>query len=184
MSGRSSDWLLRQLPYGMLSEDFFVRFVSIFQEEAGTLLQHAENLPYLADVDLTPTAMVRHMGEWLGLPGIDASYPPDAQRRILRTAAATLQWRGTVTGVTRMLELYSGGPVQVTEGGGVFHEGEAPDGPAWVVLEVESTGPLGERDLVALVLDEVPAQVHVEVRVAGRRVWPVLDEDVEEVRAS
>lgn len=172
MTGRPEDWLLRQLPQAMLAEDFFVRFVSIFQAEAGTLLAHADNLPHLADVGVTPTAMVREMGRWLGLPGIDASYPPEAQRRILRTAAATLQWRGTVAGLERVLELYSGGPVRIREGGGVFPEGTAPDGPAWVEIDVDSTGPLSESDFLTLVLDEVPASVRAEIRVGGRRLWP------------
>lgn len=181
MSGRPADWLLRQLPHGMLAEDFFVRFVSIFQAQAETLLQHADNLPYLADIDLAPAEMVQEMARWLGLPGIDASYPPDAQRRILRTAAQTLQWRGTVAGLTRLLELYSGGPVRVTDSGGVFAEGEVPDDVAWTVLEVEATGPLAEADFLALVLDEVPAHVHVEIRVAGRRIWPALAAHEEEL---
>ena len=184
MNARPSDWLLRQLPHGMLAEEFFVRFVSIFQEQAGTLLQHADNLPYLADIDLAPTQMVQEMARWLGLPGIDASYPPDTQRRILRTAAQTLQWRGTVAGLTRLLELYSGGLARVTDSGGVFAEGEAPDDVAWVVLEVESTGPLGEGDFLALVLDEVPAHVLVEVRVGGQRIWPVPAAEHEEELAS
>lgn len=174
MTGRPEDWLVRQLPQGMLAEDFFVRFVSIFQEEAGTLLAHADNLPYLAEIGLTPTAMIRQMAHWLGLPGIDASFSPEAQRRILRTAAATLQWRGTRAGLERLLELYSGAPARIREGGGVFREGEAPDGRAWVVLEVDSTGPLGEADFLTLVLDEVPAAVRTEVRVGGRQIWPAL----------
>jgi len=169
---RHEDWLLRQLPAAMLSEDFFVRFVSIFQEQAGTLVAHADNLAHLADVRLTPTEMVRWMAQWLGLPGIDPGYSEEAQRRILKTAAATLQWRGTTTALTRLLELYSGGAVTVSEGGGIFEQGEAPVGPAWVVMEVESTGLLEEADFLSLVLDEVPAHVHAEIWVAQRRVWP------------
>ena len=181
MTGRPADWLLRQLPHGMLAEDFFVRFVSIFQAQAETLLQHADTLPYLVDVDLAPTEMVQEMAHWLGLPGIDESYPPQTQRRILRTASQTLQRRGTVTGLTRLLELYSGGPARVTDSGGVFAEGQAPDDVPWVVLEVGSTGPLAESDFLALVLDEVPAQVHVAVVVGGRRIWPAPVEQEEEL---
>ncbi|WP_034648977.1 phage tail protein [Cellulomonas sp. HZM] len=184
MTGRAPDWLLRQLPHGMLAEDFFVRFVSIFQAQAETLLQHADNLPHLADPDLTPPAMVREMGRWLGLEGIDASYPEAAQRQILRTASATLQWRGTLAGLRRLVELYSDGPVRVSESGGVFAEGEAPDDVAWVVVETASTGPLSEADLVALVLDEIPAHVHAEVRVAGRVVWPQQAQEHESELAS
>jgi phage tail-like protein len=172
MTARREDWLVRQLPQAMLAEDFFVRFVSLFQAQADTLVQHADNVEHLADRRLTPEPMVRFMSQWLGLPGIDGSFATDAQRRILGTAAATLQWRGTRRGLVQLLELYSDGPVTVDEGGGVFEEGAAPPGDAWVRLGVESTGPLEEADFVRLVLDEVPAHVHVEIAVAGRTVWP------------
>jgi phage tail-like protein len=172
MTARHEDWMLNQLPAGMLSEDFFVRFVRIFQAQAGTLLAHADNLPYLADRRITPPAMVRWMGEWLGLAGIDASFSEELQRQILATAGATLQWRGTTEGLRHLLELHSGGPVTVNEGGGVFEAGTAPDGPAWVVMEVQSTGLLEEADFLQLVLDEVPAHVHAEIWIGARRAWP------------
>jgi phage tail-like protein len=181
---RPEDWLLRQLPAGMLSEDFFVRFVSIFQAQAGTLVAHADNLDHLADVQLTPPAMIRWMSQWLGLPGIDGGFGEDVQRRILTTAAQTLQWRGTATGLTAMLELYSGGPVSVTEGGGVFEQGAAPVGPAWVVLQVQSTGLYEEADFLSLVLDEVPAHVHAEIWVGQRRIWPTVEHLAERELAS
>ena len=38
------DWLVNQLPGGLLAEDFFVRFVRIFQAQAETLLSHADNV--------------------------------------------------------------------------------------------------------------------------------------------
>lgn len=187
MTGRREDWLVRQLPQAMLAEDFFVRFVSLFQAQAETLVQHADNLEHLADRKLTPEPMIRYMSQWLGLPGIDGSFSPEAQRRILGTAAATLQWRGTRRGLVHLLELYSGGAVTVDEGGGVFEEGTAPAGDAWVSLGVESTGPLDEADFVRLVLDEVPAHVHVRIVVGGRTVWPVgaqSDDEVEGELAS
>ncbi len=170
--GRHDDWLLTQLPAGMLSEDFFVRFVRIFQEQAGTLLAHADNLPYLADRDITPPVMVRWMAQWLGLDPIDPGFTEPVQRKILETAGATLQWRGTTTGLRRLLELYSGGTVMISEGGGVFAPGTAPVGPAWVVMEVQSTGLLAESDFLQLVLDEVPAHVHAEIWIGERRAWP------------
>ena len=56
--------------------------------------------------------------------------------------------------------------------GGIFEQGEAPVGPAWVVMEVPSTGLLEEADFLSLVLDEVPAHVQAEIWVARRRIWP------------
>lgn len=171
--GRRPDWLVGQLPAGMLSEDFFVRFVRIFQEEAETLLAHADTLPHLADPRLAPIEMVRYMAQWLGTPGVDDSYGETAQRAVLLMIARTLPWRGTRYALERLLELYSGAPATVEEGGGVFRQGACPDDAAWVRLITASTGPLPAEDFLDLVLDEVPAHVRVEVVVAGERIWPV-----------
>jgi len=172
---RGTDWLVGQLPAGMLSDDFFVRFVRIFQEQAETLLTHADSLPHLADPQLAPPEMVRYMAGWLGGPGIDDSYADIAQRRILQTFARTLPWRGTRDGLTMLLELFSGASVSITDGGGIFEEDEAPDDVAWVRLEVASTGPLLENDFLTLVLDEVPAHVRCEIVVGGQLIWPRVD---------
>lgn len=169
-----SQWLLNQLPVGMTSDDFFTRFVSIFQEQGGTLLAHADNLEHLADPTVTPPAMVRWMATWIGLEGIEESLPEPLQREILAASARMLAWRGTRSGLQAFLELFSGGPATVQDGGGVWREGEAPDDAAWVVMHVESTGGLPESDFVALVADEVPAHVRAELWVDGRRVWPAV----------
>ena len=83
-------WLLDQLPVGMVSDDFFARFVQIFQEEAGTLVAHGENLPHLADPTVAPPAMVRWLASWIGLDGIDPGLPEATQRRMVTTAARTM----------------------------------------------------------------------------------------------
>jgi phage tail-like protein len=164
--------MLNQLPTGMLSDDFFTRFVSIFQAEAGTLLAHGDNLEHLVDPTVTPPAMVRWAATWIGLDAIDPALPEAMQRRILATASRTLAWRGTRSGLQAFLELFSGGPAVVEDGGGVWRQDEAPDDAAWVILRVGSTGGMPEQDFVALVADEVPAHVRAELWVDGRRVWP------------
>ncbi|SEE66125.1 phage tail protein [Ruania alba] len=171
-SARQHDWLVGQLPAGMLADDFFVRFVRIFQAEAHTLLSHADTLPHLADPRLAPIEMVRYLSGWLAAPEVDDAYGPHAQRQMLLTVAKTLPWRGTRKALVTLLELYSGAPVTISESGGVFDQGRAPDGARWVRLEVTSTGPLAEEDFVELVRDEVPAHVGVEIVVAGRQIWP------------
>ena len=169
---RSPQWLINQMPVGMLESDFFVRFVSIFQEIGSSLLEDADNIDYLADVSVTPEPMLRWLGSWIGTDTIDESLDEATKRRIVAGAATTLTWRGTVRGLTRFLELISGGPVEVTDGGGVWREGEAPTDTAWVRMQVESTGWLAEHDFVELVRDEVPAHVRAELYVGERRVWP------------
>lgn len=171
-SSRSPLWLLNQLPVGMLDDEFFVRFVSIFQEIGTSLLANADNIDYLADASVAPDAMVRWLGSWIGTEAIDPSLADTLQRRIVAGAAATLAWRGTASGLTRFLELISGGPAEVSDGGGVWRDGEAPADTAWVRMRVESTGWMPERDFVDLVRDEVPAHVYAELYVGERRVWP------------
>jgi phage tail-like protein len=173
---RSPQWLLNQLPVGMLDSDFFVRFVSIFQELGSSLLENADNIDYLADVTVAPDAMVRWLGSWIGTETIDPSLHDEVQRRIVAGASATLTWRGTTRGLARFLELTSGGPVEVEDGGGVWREGDAPADTAWVRMRVESTGWLAESDFVDLVRDEVPAHVYAELYVGDRRVWPADEE--------
>ena len=179
---RTDDWLLNQLPAALASEDFFARFVRIFQSQGSTLLAHADNVPHLADPDVAPVELVQWMTRWLGSPGLDQSYPDQMHRAVLRTAAATLQWRGTRRGLVALLDLITGGGVRVSESGGVWPQDESPDGPPWVRIEIDDVGMLAEADLVAMVLDELPAHVRVEIIVADRVAWPMVPESVEGAR--
>lgn len=169
---RPPDWLLRQLPVGLLGEDFFVRFVSLFQAEAETLLAHADNLPHLADPQVTPRAMVRHMASWIGLPELDASEDLARHRELLLLGAQALPWRGTRRGLLAMIEALTGQRATVRDGGGVFATGELPPDPAWVEIDVNGTGSLDAAAFMSLVRDEIPAHVRCTVRVGGEQIHP------------
>lgn len=177
IGARNPQWLLHQLPVGMLDGDFFVRFVSIFQELGATLLEDADNIDNVVDLAVAPDAMVRWLGSWIGIESIDASLPDDLQRRIVASSARTLAWRGTAAGLTRFLELISAGPAEVVDGGGVWRDGEAPEDTAWVRMTVSSTGWLPEADFIEMVRDEVPAHVRARLYVGDRRVWSSDPED-------
>jgi phage tail-like protein len=164
-------WLLEQLPNGLLDSEFFVRFVSIFQELGESLVANADNVDNLADVKVAPDSFVRWLGSWIGINGIDAELPDELQRRIVESAADTLVWRGTTRGLRRFLEIISDGPATVEDSGGIWREGEAPGGAAWVRMRVESTGWLPEANFATIVRDEVPAHVHAELRVGDRLIW-------------
>ena len=168
---RSPQWLLNQVPVGLLDSDFFVRFLSIFQEIADSLLADADNIENLPSLSVTPSGAVRWLGSWIGVTSIDPSLPDQLQRRIVDSAARTLGRRGTTSGLRFFLELVSAGAATIEEGGGVWQDGEAPTDTAWVRMRVESTGWLPEADFVALVKDEVPAHVRAELYIGERRVW-------------
>jgi phage tail-like protein len=170
---RRDDWLLAQLPVGMLDDDFFVRFVRMFQELATGLLDDADGIDHLLDVSVTPDEVVRWLGSWIGVDDVDPALPVELQRRTVATAAQTLAWRGTSRGLQQFLELLSRGPAQVEDTGGVYPEGTAPATAPHVVLRVAQTGGLTDTEFLALVRDEVPAHVVMEVFVGERRIWPL-----------
>ncbi len=177
---RDPDWMVRQLPVGMTSEDFFVRFVRIFQELGTTLLEDADNVDHVADVTVAPPAMVRWLASWIGLRPLDESLPEELQRRIVASAARTIAWRGTSYGLRTYLGLITGAAVRVEEGGGVWPAGEAPHDTAWVKVHLDTSGLLAEAEIVEVVRDEVPAHTRAELYVGGRLVWssevsPLLD---------
>lgn len=168
---RGDDWLLRQLPVQMLSQDFFVRFVSIFQEVGTSLLEDADNVEHVADLSVAPEPSIAWLGSWIGVDSLDNSMPAELRRRIVGTAARTLASRGTVSGLRSFLVLLSGGPAEVQEGGGVWRAGDVPDDTAWVTMRVEHTGTLERDAFVEMVKDEVPAHVRAELYVGPDRVW-------------
>lgn len=168
---RPEDWMLRQLPMQMLSNDFFVRFVSIFQELGSSLLEDADQIDHLIDLTVTSPEMVRWMGSWIAVPGLDPEMAEALQRRIVASAARTLAWRGTARGLAAYLELVSGAEAQVEEGGGVWRAGERPEDTAWVRMWVSSTGALPADGFVAMIRDEVPAHVRAQLHVGDDLVW-------------
>jgi phage tail-like protein len=170
-AARSPHWMLDQLPVGLLESDFFVRFVSLFQQIGETLLEDADNVEHLPDLTVTPDPLVRWLGGWIGVDSLDPSLPSELQRRIVKSAARTLSWRGTIAGLREFLELTTDRPAEVSDGGGVWRADEAPHDTNWVRMSVESTGWLTEADFIELVRDEVPAHVHAYLYVGDRLIW-------------
>lgn len=165
---RRPDWLLAQLPVGMTEDDFLARFVSIFQDVADTVLHHVDTMPHLGDIAVAPDSMVRAIGQWFGLDWVDPSLPDGLQRLLVRQYMRGLLWRGTRVGLTALLQAVTGGPVRVYDSGGIFPEGESPERPPHVVVEVESSSWASIDDLVRIVRMELPATVTFELIVDGR----------------
>ena len=174
---RHPRWLVDQLPVGMVQSDFFVRFVGMFQELSSTLLDDADLVEHVADVTVTPVPMLQYLAGWVGTESVDKSLPEDLQRTIVRSSSRSLAHRGTVAGLRGFVEMLSGAPAEVVDGGGIWPEGEAPNDVAWVTITVAGTGHLSEDEFVALVRDEVPAHVRVELWVGTRRVLSTMEDD-------
>ena len=174
---RHPRWLVDQLPVGMVQSDSFVRFVALFQELASTLLDDADLVEHIPDVTVTPAPMLQTLAGWIGVEGVDASLPPQLQRLIVASSSRSLAHRGTVRGLREFVEMLSGAPAEVLDGGGVWREGDAPRDVSWVRITVAGTGHLSEDEFVAILRDEIPAHVRSEVWVGSRRVLSTVEED-------
>jgi phage tail-like protein len=174
VAARQPDWLVGQLPVGMLEDNFFYRFASIFQEQAGTFLDAVDNLDKVVDPAVAPPAMVRFLAAWLALPPLDPTLDETYQRKFVMQAAKLRWWRGTRQGLQAFLELLTGGPVRVDDSGGVSRRCSSPPRCAKVTVRVGTTGWLSEEDFVELVRDEVPANVALELFVGEQRLWPPM----------
>jgi phage tail-like protein len=176
---RERDWLVRQLPVGMMESDdnmgtdaFLVRFVRIVQEVAETIFHQVDNVPHLFDVAVAPDVMVRVIGSWLGLDWVDPSRPEDLQRRIVREYSLCVPWRGTRVGLARLLELICGKGVTIRDSGGVYAQGQVPERPPHVHIDVPASSWADDDDLVRIVEAELPASVTFDLSVAGRAIYP------------
>jgi phage tail-like protein len=176
---RSPDWLLDQLPVGMVQDDFFRRFVGIFQEIATSYVEGADGVEHVADPSVTPAPLLPWLGSWLGTTVIDASLDIDTQRRLVVASGRTMAWRGTRRGLTEWLHVLTGGPVLIDDPGGVHREGEAPQHPPVVRIRVISTGWLPEDEFITLVRAELPAQIGLELFVGDRMVASAPEPDPE-----
>jgi phage tail-like protein len=174
---RHPRWLVDQLPVGMVQSDFFVRFVALFQEVASTLLDDADLVEHIPDVTVTPAPMLQSLASWIGVDVVDASLPEQLQRTIVSSSSRSLAHRGTVRGLREFVEMLSGGPAEVLDGGGVWREGDAPQDIGWVRVTVAGTGHLSADEFVAMIRDEIPAHVRIELWVGSRRVLSTMEEE-------
>jgi phage tail-like protein len=166
-------WLVEQLPVGMLEDDFLIRFTSIFQDVADTLVDSVDAIDASADLSLAPEPFVRWLGSWIAAyphPGEAAQGPGDYRERAwIQAQARALIGRGTRPGLQLMLqELCGDRPVRVTDGGGVYPEGLCPPGdPAWVRVEMPAVDDVAATDVLDLIRADVPVDVAVQLIVDG-----------------
>lgn len=169
---RRADWLSHQLPVGMTDDEFLMRFLMIFQSVSETVLHQVDTLPHTFDPAVAPDAMVRLMGQWMGVDWIDSTLDDLDQRELVRTYSDLLRWRGTSRGLRELLEQISGAPAVVEDNGGIYPEGESPRTAPHVTIRIESTGWAAADDLVRIVRAELPASVTFEMSVGPVRIWP------------
>jgi phage tail-like protein len=110
--GRSS--YLDLLPGIYHESEFLGRFLLIFEHILGPVDRTVANIPEYFDAGVAPPEFVPWLASWLGI-ALDARWPVERQRDVIREAPELFRWRGTRRGLSRFLELYLGSPPEIDQ---------------------------------------------------------------------
>lgn len=105
---------LEDLPAIYQTSDFLGRFLQIFEALWEPLEQRQDHIALYFDPRTCPAAFLPWLGSWLDA-GFPAHWPEARLRCLLAEAMDLFRWRGTRYGLTRLLELCTGLPAEVTE---------------------------------------------------------------------
>ena len=170
--GYGRGWLLRNLPVVMQEDDLGARVVTMFEDIATSVRHAVVSADNVADLATTTPGMVRYLGSWVAAPSLEHTDDALRRRRIVAAAGATLSSRGTAGALRTLLEAVTGGPVTVADPGGVHRDGGAPTSAVHVVVRVASSGGLRAHEIVALVREELPADVTCAIWIGEEQAWP------------
>ncbi|WP_169053583.1 phage tail protein [Alteraurantiacibacter aquimixticola] len=116
----------RYLPAAWQAEpthaDFLERFLAIFDELRLDILAPIETMPALFDPKATPAAEQGAMGEdfldwlagWIGLV-LERNWPVERRRQLVREAPRLFRIKGTLKGLARHIEIYTGIAPKIVE---------------------------------------------------------------------
>jgi len=176
-------WLVDQLPRVMSADPVLRNLVLAFEEVADTVRERIDNIEYQMDTGLASPEMLQYLGAWLGVE-LEPTDPSEYRRSMVREVGRLLGWRGTRYGVEALLEAATGARVTVTDKGGVYGQNDQiPPADHVVVVQMDHTGHLTERQVLGFLQSEMPlgAQIQLDVRFqpqpARGRARPVASDE-------
>ena len=176
-------WLVDQLPRVMSADPVLHDLVLAFEEVADTVRERIDNIEYLMDTGLASPVLLQFLGSWRGVE-LEPTDPAEYRRSMVREVGRLLGWRGTRFGVEALLEAATGARVTVTDNGGVYGRNDpVPPADPVVVVQMDHTGHLTERQVLGFLQSEMPlgARVQLDVRFqpqpARGRARPVASDE-------
>jgi len=108
-----------------LADDFMERFCSGLDGVVAPVLVALDSLDVYVDPELTPDSFLGWLGGWVAL-GARQRWPEQAWRTLIDDASEIFRRRGTGWALERVVELYTGGAVEVDDPGW----SDVPDDPS------------------------------------------------------
>lgn len=162
-----SGWLVGQLPEAMQRQELLVAFARTGEEVADSIRFQLAGLDHQLDPDTATGPMLTYLASWFGF-SLDASADPELVRGLLKRVGQIIRSRGTRGSLATLLEVLSGGQVEVLDPGGVVGPEEAlPAASTVVVVRLSRPGPLGAERLAAIAQREAPIGVLLQLEVTG-----------------
>ena len=147
---------LRDMPMMFEDDDFFSRFLLIFETLWEPLERRQDHIAMYFDPQTCPAVMLPWLATWLDLE-LNPHWPEVRKRRLLSEAMELYRWRGTRYGLSRLLEICTGMTPTITE---------MADQPFSIDIVVSlQTDEAGQRELVErLIQAHKPAHVGYTLR--------------------
>jgi phage tail-like protein len=141
-------------------------FVTAFEEVADTVSERIDSIEHQMDSGLATPEMLQFLASWLGVE-LEPTDPAEYRRTLVGEVGRLLGWRGTAYGMEALLAAATGSRVTVTDSGGIFgRRDEAPAADPTVVVQLDHTGHLSERQVLGFLESELPlgASIRLDVR--------------------
>jgi phage tail-like protein len=161
------------LPSFMQEDGFAVRLTAGLDDVIAPIVSVLDCLDSYVDPLLAPGDFVDWLADWVGAP-LDEHWVDDVRRRSILVAVSLHRLRGTTEGLRAIVELATGGDVEVVETGGATWsqsptEDVASDNGTLVVrLTVDDPDRVRLRALDELVAASKPAHVPHSIEVVSR----------------
>lgn len=90
------------------------QFLLIFESILEPLENTVSSLPFYFDPMVTPEAQLEWLAYWVNV-GLDATWPSERRRELVKSAAELYRWRGTRRGLAEHLRIYTGSTPEISE---------------------------------------------------------------------
>ncbi len=162
------------MPAVYQEDEFTMRWTAGLDDVLAPVISVLDCLGAYVDPLLAPADFLPWLAGWFGTV-LDENWPPARQRAAIARSAELYRQRGTVAGLRALLEMATGGTVEVTDSGGTSWSA-APGSPLpggaapRVIIRVRVSDPArADRAALEELLAAVkPAHVVHELEVSGR----------------
>jgi phage tail-like protein len=106
--------LLDFLPASYRDDPLMGKFLLIFESILNPIENSVDNMALYFDPRLTPESLLPWLASWVDL-ALDPSWPLERRRELVQKAADLYRWRGTKSGLSEYLRIYTGSAPEILE---------------------------------------------------------------------